>query len=155
MKEVAIKYLETILDNSTNDKKKQVISYIIECVKKSKIIIKNEKQEQECRQVIDYLNQKCGTRYRPTESNLKFIRARLQDYKLEDLISVVDKKCKEWNGTSMQMYLRPETLFNATKFETYFNGLTNTTNKERAYSGREYSNKEFDDVFDNLDEVEI
>ena len=53
---------------------------------------------------------------------MKFIRARLSEgYTVEDLKYVVDVKCKEWLGTTHEQYLRPETLFNATKFQTYIN----------------------------------
>lgn len=74
--------------------------------------------------VIDYLNEKAGTRFRSVESNVKYINARLKDgYTVDDLKAVIDKKVKEWKGTDFQHFLRPETLFNATKFETYLNGL--------------------------------
>lgn len=73
--------------------------------------------------VLNYLNEKAGTHYKAVESNLKFIKARLKDYTVNDLKTVIDRKCAEWQGTKMQMYLRPETLFNATKFESYLNGL--------------------------------
>lgn len=75
------------------------------------------------KQVIDYLNEQTGKSFHYTESNLKFIKARMNDgYNLEDFKTVIDKKCKEWkNDSKMQKYLRPETLFNATKFEGYLN----------------------------------
>lgn len=74
--------------------------------------------------VLDYLNDKAGTRFRSVESNIKYINARMKDgYTVDDLKAVIDKKVKEWKGTDFQRFLRPETLFNATKFETYLNGL--------------------------------
>lgn len=84
-------------------------------IKKSSKDILQEKE------IIDYLNEKAKTRYTTCKSNTKFIAARLKEYSLEDLKSVIDCKCKEWKGTNMEMYLRPETLFNATKFENYYN----------------------------------
>ena len=36
---------------------------------------------------------------------------------------VVDIKCNQWLGTDAAKYLRPETLFNATKFESYINEI--------------------------------
>ena len=39
---------------------------------------------------------------------------------LDDFKSVIDKKSKEWLGTNMERYLRPDTLF-GTKFESYLN----------------------------------
>ena len=99
--------------------------------------------------ILDYLNEKAGTHYKPVESNLKFINARLKDYTVEDLEAVIDKKVAEWKGTDMQKYLRPETLFNATKFESYIN------EPEKATKNYRYSKEELDNVFDNLEEIEI
>lgn len=72
--------------------------------------------------VIDRLNEKAGTHYKATsKATKKFISARLKDgYTQEDMLAVVDAKVKEWGSDSvMCKYLRPETLFNATKFESY------------------------------------
>lgn len=71
--------------------------------------------------VIDYLNAKAGTKYRHTDANKKLINTRLKDYSLSDMCAVIDKKCAEWKGTEFEKYLRPSTLFNATKFENYVN----------------------------------
>ena len=35
-------------------------------------------------------------------------------------MDVIDTKAKEWMGTDMEKYLRPETLFGS-KFENYLN----------------------------------
>jgi len=74
------------------------------------------------KEIIEYLNHKAGTNYRVNSStNEKLISARLKDgYTLEDFKTVIDKKCAEWvNDSRMCKYLRPSTLFNATKFEEY------------------------------------
>ena len=44
---------------------------------------------------------------------------KMKDYKEMDYV-VIDKKSKEWLGTNMERYLRPDTLF-GTKFESYLN----------------------------------
>lgn len=77
--------------------------------------------------VIDYLNEKVGTHYRATnKTTQKHINARLKEgYTYDDFKIVIDKKCAEWKGTSMEQYLRPETLF-GTKFENYLNAKTHT-----------------------------
>lgn len=77
--------------------------------------------------VIDYLNEKVGTHYRATnKTTQKHINARLTEgYTYDDFKTVIDKKCAEWKGTSMEQYLRPETLF-GTKFENYLNAKTHT-----------------------------
>lgn len=77
---------------------------------------------QDCLRILLYLNTKAKTHYRNTDANLKFIKARLGSGATpEEMMKVIDVKCDEWLGTSMETYLRPETLFNATKFETYYN----------------------------------
>ena len=81
--------------------------------------------------VIDYLNLKAGTSYKPTTKNTqRHINARISEgYKLEDFYKVIDNKCSEWLNTSMQKYLRPETLF-GTKFESYLNQKQEKTIKD-------------------------
>lgn len=86
---------------------------------------KNEKKDThllERKQIIDYLNQKLGTRYRHgSDINKKYINARLNEgYTVDDFYEVIDKKCGEWKGTEREKYLRPETLF-GNKFESYLN----------------------------------
>ena len=79
--------------------------------------------------VIDYLNEKTERtgkeKYSSTSTKTqKLIRARLKEkYELEDFKTVIDKKCKEWLGTDMEKYLRPETLF-GNKFESYLKQKT-------------------------------
>ena len=71
--------------------------------------------------VIGKLNELTGTKYRPSaEGTRRLIGARLRDGYLEpDLIRVVEQQVDEWLGTKWEKYLRPETLFNASKFESY------------------------------------
>ena len=73
--------------------------------------------------IIDYLNQKLGTKYKPNASkNKTVINARLNEgYTLDDFKQVIDNKYNDWaNDAKMVKYLRPETLF-GTKFEGYLN----------------------------------
>lgn len=72
--------------------------------------------------VIQHLNEKAGTRYKPSSSKTKTcIHARLAEgFTLDDFYTVIDKKCAEWIGTEWEKFLRPETLF-GTKFEGYLN----------------------------------
>ena len=82
--------------------------------------------------VIEYLNNKLNTKYKHTSKAIqKHISARIKEgYKYEDFVFVIDVKYKYWYGTAMAKYLRPETLFNAEKFQSYINqkGATNETN---------------------------
>ena len=74
-------------------------------------------------EVIDYLNEKTGKRYRAkTESTRRLIRARFADgYTLDDFKHVIDVKASQWLGTEQDKFLRPETLFRPGHFESYLN----------------------------------
>ena len=79
--------------------------------------------------VIDYLIHKTGKHYKATTRKTKdLIKARSNEgFNEEDFLTVIDNKVSEWNGTDMEKYLRPETLF-GTKFESYLN--QQVSNKE-------------------------
>ena len=72
--------------------------------------------------VIDKLNEKANTRFKPTTQKTKsLINARLKEkFTLEDFYKVIDIKCEQWKGSHMEVYLRPNTLF-SNKFESYLN----------------------------------
>jgi len=108
----------------------------------------NENNEEKIDSVIFYLNSKTGKNFKSdSEANKKFIAARLKSYSIEHIKMVVDLKTKEWLGTNMEKYLRPETLFNATKFEGYVNELSKkeqmTDDERKAESARK--NKYYQD----------
>lgn len=72
--------------------------------------------------VIDHLNSVCGTSFRRSaKSTRRIVAARLRDgATVDECNSVIDHKAREWlRDGRMRKYLRPETLFNATKFEAY------------------------------------
>jgi uncharacterized phage protein (TIGR02220 family) len=97
------------------------------------------------RDIVEYLNLKLGTGYKPgSQATQKHIRARLAEgFQVEDFRTVIDKKCAEWMGDpKMEKYLRPETLF-GTKFEGYLNSKTrrDTGGKAGGYSGEEPGEK--------------
>lgn len=75
-----------------------------------------------CSEVIQYLNQVAGKKYKPdTPSHQKYIKARLKEgYKLDDFKYVVDVMTAKWTGTDFQQYLQPQTLF-GNKFDNYLN----------------------------------
>lgn len=75
--------------------------------------------------VIQHLNEKTGSKFRATKTNVKFIDARLAEGATPaDLIAVINRKCLEWlDNPEMRQYLRPSTLFNAEKFNTYIGQL--------------------------------
>ena len=89
---------------------------------------KKEKDNNIYSLVIDYLNKKANTNYRPTTKNTQsFINARVKEgYTVEDFKKVIDSKSKEWLNTDFEKYLRPTTLF-GTKFENYLNEANKKT----------------------------
>ena len=89
---------------------------------------KKEKDNNIYSLVIDYLNKKANTNYRPTTKNTQsFINARVSEgYTVEDFKKVIDSKSKEWLNTDFEKYLRPATLF-GTKFESYLNEANKKT----------------------------
>jgi len=78
----------------------------------------------DAKEILAFLNEKAGRAYRPTETNLRFIAARLkQGASVVDCKQVIAKKCREWKGSDMEQFLRPATLFNDTKFNQYVGEL--------------------------------
>src|SRR4051812_1405814 len=77
--------------------------------------------------ILEYLNEKAGTKFPATYKGGKLtaggrlLVSRIQDgFTTDDLKSVIDKKCHQWLDTKEAIWLRPETLFNKTKFESYY-----------------------------------
>ena len=74
--------------------------------------------------ILEWLNRKSHRNYRPSDTNLNFIRARIKDGIADwQLKAIVSLKCEQWTGTDMEKYLRPATLFNKTKCEQYLGEL--------------------------------
>jgi uncharacterized phage protein (TIGR02220 family) len=77
-------------------------------------------------EVVNHLNRRAGTQYKPTTANTrKLVKARLKEgFTVEDMKLVIDKKCADWlNNPEMVKFLRPDTLF-GNKFEGYLNART-------------------------------
>lgn len=73
-------------------------------------------------EVLNYLVEITGVKYRSsTKSHIQNISARLSDgYTVDDCKAVIDFKNKEWGSDQkMSGYLRPQTLFSASKFPGY------------------------------------
>lgn len=83
-------------------------------------------------EIINHLNAVLGTNYKPTTKKTKdLIQARLKEnFTVDDFKTVIDKKHKQWRGTEMEKYLRPETLF-GTKFEGYLNENTKSYDRNK------------------------
>ena len=73
---------------------------------------------EQARECLDYLNEKSGRQFKST----KELIPRLKEYSVSDVKLVIDVKVREWlHDHNMNKYIRPETLFNKTKFEGYLN----------------------------------
>lgn len=74
-------------------------------------------------EVLSYLNRKAQKNYSATEAHKRFIVARFKEgATLDDFKKVIDVKVSQWaTDEKMAAFLRPETLFNATKFQSYLN----------------------------------
>ena len=103
---------------------------------KEKNSAKKKEKEQQIKEVVEYLNLKANRNYRPGTTKTKsLISARLKYYTVEDLKAVIDFKVGEWlENEKMNKYLRPETLFNETKFENYINELPSQATKKSSQS---------------------
>lgn len=97
-------------------------------------------------EIIDYLNEKAGKRFKVNDKTKAHINARVNDgYTLPDFRAVIEKKVAEWKGTEMDKFLRPETLF-GTKFEGYLNQNETARKKAKStgFSNFEERNYDFD-----------
>lgn len=85
--------------------------------------IKKDIYSRERVEIVNYLNEICGTQYRPhTKKTKELIHARLSEgFTVEDFKTVIYRKAKQWiDNPKMCKFLRPETLF-SNKFEGYLN----------------------------------
>jgi uncharacterized phage protein (TIGR02220 family) len=90
-------------------------------------------------EVVNHLNRRAGTQYKPTTANTrKLVKARLKEgFTIEDMKLVIDKKCSDWlNNPEMAKFLRPETLF-GNKFEGYLNANAMTQNNRNNSSNHQ------------------
>lgn len=74
-------------------------------------------------EIIEYLNLKTGSKFKPTtKPYVQAIRSRMKEgYTVSDFKTVIDKKCREWQGTKLEKYLTPKTLFAPSHFDQYLN----------------------------------
>ena len=84
------------------------------------------------KEVLEKINLAIGTKFRPVVANLRFIQARLDEgATVEEIVGVAKLKKSEWKDDPvMRKYIRIETLYNATKFQSYLAELDEA--KERA-----------------------
>lgn len=101
--------------------------------------------------IVTFLNSVTGSNYRSTtDKTRKLIAARLTEgFTVDDFKAVITKKAKEWQGTDMAQYLRPETLF-GTKFEGYLNQPEIRNNRRSPTSRAEQERQEAINVVNEL-----
>lgn len=90
------------------------------------------------KEVVDYLNQKVGSKYKhTTKSTQRIISGRFKEgFTLDDFKAVIDTKAAQWMGDKkMAAFLRPETLFAASHFESYLNEAGQRVPAERKHPG--------------------
>ena len=101
--------------------------------------------------IVTFLNSTVGSNYKSTtDKTRKLIAARLAEgFTIDDFQAVISKKAKEWQGTDMAQYLRPETLF-GTKFEGYLNQPEVRNNRRSPISRAEQERQEAINVVNEL-----
>lgn len=88
--------------------------------------------------IIDYLNQKSNSHYRhTTKATQRIINGRIKDgATVDDFMTVIDFKCSQWLGDEkMSAFLRPETLFAPSHFESYLNEARRSEPKKPKHEG--------------------
>ena len=110
----------------------------------------------EIKQIIDYLNQKTQSNFKTnTEATKKSIIARLKEgYTVEDFKRVIDAKVKDWaDNAEMREYLRPQTLFRPSNFESYLNEANRpqvkSKNAFKNFPQNEYTADEYEKLISN------
>lgn len=86
-------------------------------------------------EILKQINEAIGAKFRPVESNLKLIKARRHEgASIKDLVDVAVFKHREWkDDPDMRKYLRIETLYNATKFQSYLAEVDAAKEREAQY----------------------
>jgi uncharacterized phage protein (TIGR02220 family) len=75
------------------------------------------------RVVLHKLNELTGRSFRETDKNLSMIAARLAEdgVSVDGCVEMIKRQVDRWsNDAKMSEFLRPETLFNSTKFDSYY-----------------------------------
>ena len=148
--EIIIFYIKNSYIYSLSEYKKEKLKKPIP-KKVKNIKVESEDVNNIYMEIISYLNNKSGKRFSyKNQQTKKYINARIKEgYILDDFKKVIDIKCLKWLNSSMEDYLRPQTLF-SNKFEGYINE-TLKTKKDTVDKANETINKakQFDWDFDS------
>lgn len=84
------------------------------------------------REILGFLNEKAARRFPPTDSNVGIVVARLREgFTPSQLRQVIANRVRKWAGDErMAEYLRPDTLFNRSKFSNYVGELVEVPDVE-------------------------
>lgn len=84
-----------------------------------------KERRESAKRIIDFLNKKTGRAYQHSDVFIEMICARLMDGATEqDCKSIIARKYMEWGSDEvMSKYVRPQTLFNRSKFANYVGEL--------------------------------
>ncbi len=101
-----------------------------------------QEQQDELKRIIEHLNNRIGTKYsaQTKDTVTKYTKLKSLGYTEEDFKTVIEKKAKEWIGTEYAKYLRPQTLFQESKFDGYLNQPEANKQQKNPYSGFEVIN---------------
>lgn len=135
--------------SSDNSNKSNILNAFVEQPNVEQEDEKKARRTREYQEIIGYLNEKTGKRFTAKSRDTQgHISARLDEgFTVDDFKTVIDKKVREWMGTEMEKYLRPETLFSK-KFDRYLNE-TNIIRKTE--SGWDYRvDVQNDPMFDEI-----
>jgi uncharacterized phage protein (TIGR02220 family) len=107
----------SIWEKADKDEKKLIRAMVEKHYEKPHAKMWNKQADE----VLSFLNEKTGRNYRHVDTNLKPIVMLMKTgVSQEQMYAVVAMMCRKWAGDSkMDDYLRPATLFNKTKFESY------------------------------------
>nr|HAM4953503.1 transcriptional regulator [Escherichia coli] len=114
----------------------------------------------QAKQVLTHLNQVTNSRYQVSTTSLQNIRARIgEGFTVEELVLVVDYSNAKWgDDLKMSEYLRPQTLFQPSKFPGYLKSANNwnKANRPERVNG-EWARQDgvFKSSFQNTDYSEI
>lgn len=116
------------------------------------IEILNSEENDITADVINYLNKQTGKKFRAsTRSTRGHINARIKEgYTFDDFCRVIDYKVQEWMGTEYEQFLRPNTLFSPSHFESYLNAVPNVSFKNNSDQMRLV--RYFEDFMKEIDE---
>lgn len=107
--------------------------YLVNYVDETKVLKNQEKTDnhnQTIFNVIQHLNKKTGSRFKAnTSANRKLLMARINEgFTEDDFITVINNQCSAWLDSEFSKYLRPSTLFRASKIEGYLSSSNEAVN---------------------------